>query len=165
MREQDKVLHFRRHDALRHHVILHVAAVVNSQQHDNFAAHSGADRPFQLGELAFANYLPMSRIGSANIFEIEGITDTNGGYGGSTIDSISLTSLGSTALTTAGGSAYTVPAGYLVSLNGFNGTGIATGFLISAANPNAPTIGAAVDVSHSVILPLNLTNTNVAPLF
>jgi hypothetical protein len=108
---------------------------------------------------------PLSTQLDGNIFEIEGITDTNGGYGGSTIDSISLTSLGSTALTTAGGSAYTVPAGYLVSLNGFNGTGIATGFLISAANPNAPTIGAAVDVSHSVILPLNLTNTNVAPLF
>ncbi|MGD0890958.1 MAG: hypothetical protein ABR923_05445 [Terracidiphilus sp.] len=108
---------------------------------------------------------PLSTQLEGNIFAIEGITDTSGGYGGGTLNAVSLTSLEPTPLTLASGSAYTVPAGYQVSLDGFGGTSFATGFLISAANPNAPYIGAAVDISHSVILPLNLTNTNVAPLF
>jgi hypothetical protein len=37
--------------------------------------------------------------------------------------------------------------------------------LHSAANPAAPYIGAAVDVSQHVILPINLSNTSVFALF
>jgi len=97
--------------------------------------------------------------------EIDGITDTNGGYGGGTVNAVSLSSLMPTPFTTAGGTDYTVPTGYVMSLDGFYGTGIGAGFLFSVADPTAPYIGAAVDVTRSVILPISLANSSVTPLF
>jgi len=108
---------------------------------------------------------PLSPELDGNILEIDGVTDTNGGYGGGTINALELESLTPAPLTTTGGSAYTVPSGYVISLNGFYGTNIATGFMLSVATPTAPYIGVALDLSHQVILPLNLTNSSVQALF
>jgi hypothetical protein len=101
----------------------------------------------------------------ANIWEVAGITDTKGTYGGGTVKLVNVESLASTSLTTTSKSPYVVPAGYVVGLSGFYGTSIANGFLISAGNPAAPSMGAVVDVSKQVIVPIGLTNTNVASLF
>jgi hypothetical protein len=119
----------------------------------------------KLPNAVLGSFGPLSPLLDGDILEIAGITDLNGGYGGGTINSAPLTSLEPTPLTTAGGSDYTVPAGYVVGLTGFYGTGIGSGFLFSAANPAAPYIGVAVDVSQNAILPLNLINTNVTALF
>ena len=108
---------------------------------------------------------PISPELDGSILEIDGITDTNGGEGGGTINSTSLQSLEPTPFTTTGGSAYTLPAGYVISVSGFYGTGIGTGFLFSTADPTAPFIGAAVDASKNAILPFNLLNTSVTALF
>jgi hypothetical protein len=118
-----------------------------------------------LPNAVLGSFGPLSPQLDGNILEIDGITDTNGGYGGGTINSVSLTSLAPTPLTAAGGTAYAVPAGYALSLGGFYGTSIGTGFMFSVANPTAPYIGAAVDVSQHVILPINLANTSVIALF
>lgn len=58
-----------------------------------------------------------------------------------------------------------MPAGYEISLSEFYGTGIASGFLFSAANPTAPYMGAAIDVSQHFILPISLENSSVSALF
>jgi hypothetical protein len=108
---------------------------------------------------------PLSPQLDGNLLEIDGITDTDGGYGGGTVNSLSLEFLEPTPLTLSGGGAYTVPAGYVLSLSGFYGTGIGTGFLFSTATSTAPYIGAAVDASQHVILPINLANSSVFPLF
>ncbi|HTW81978.1 MAG TPA: hypothetical protein VME23_20705 [Terracidiphilus sp.] len=112
-----------------------------------------------------ASFGPLSAQLDGSILEINGITDTNGGYGGGTVNAVSLTSLKPTPFTTTGGSDYTVPAGYVMSLDGFYGTGIGAGFLFSVADPTAPYIGTAVDVTQSVILPISLTNSSVSALF
>ncbi|MFZ0305284.1 MAG: hypothetical protein WAL75_21515 [Terracidiphilus sp.] len=112
-----------------------------------------------------ASFGPLSTELEGSLLEIDGITDTKGGYGGGTVNSVGLTSLKPTPFTTASGSAYTVPAGYVISLDGFYGTGVGTGFLFSVADPTAPYIGAAVDVTQDAILPISLANSSVSPLF
>jgi len=108
---------------------------------------------------------PLSPQLDGNLLEIDGITDTNGGYGGGTINTLNVAFLTPARLTAAGGSPYTVPAGYLVGLSGFYGTSTGTGFMFSAANPTAPYIGVAVDLSQHVVLPINLANSSVVALF
>jgi len=55
-----------------------------------------------------------------------------------------------------------VPAGNTLSTTGFFGTTVAVAEFISETTGTV--FSAAVDVSQHVILPLNLSNTNVAPL-
>jgi hypothetical protein len=101
---------------------------------------------------------------AGDIWQVKGITDTKGTYGGGTINLVTVSSsLTPTPLTMTNGDAYTVPAGYYASLDGFYGTTIATG-AFSPASATAASIGAAVDVSKHVIVPLSLANTNVLPL-
>ncbi len=100
-----------------------------------------------------------------NIWDVAGITDTKGTYGGGTINLVNVASLAATPLTTTSEKAYVVPAGYIVSMGGFSGTGVANGFLVSASDPATPSMGVVVDVSEHLIVPIGLTNTNVTPLF
>jgi hypothetical protein len=101
---------------------------------------------------------------SGYVLQIKGITDTTGSYGGATLNLMNVGSLSAAPipLTTPGGATYVVPAGDTLSTTGFYGTTIAVAEFISETTGTV--FSAAVDVSQHVILPLNLTNTNVAPL-
>jgi hypothetical protein len=98
---------------------------------------------------------------AGDVYEISGITDTSGSYGGGTVELLNVGSLAGTPMTTTDGAAYTLPAGYLISMFGFYNTNIAVGTLLSRT-PAVPEIGTAVDVSKHCILPIALANTNVA---
>ena len=98
-----------------------------------------------------------------NVLEITGITDTDGGFGGASLDLLSIGAATAPAkLTLSGGGGYKVPAGYEISVTGFYGTSVAAGGLFSLKG--APAIAVALDVSKHVIVPFTFTNTNVAPL-
>jgi hypothetical protein len=99
-----------------------------------------------------------------DVWEIQGITDTSGGYGGGTIEQLNVGSLAKTAITAAGGAAYTVPTGYGLSMTGFYGTSVAVAQLYSLNSITQHFAAGAIDVSHHVILPLTLANTNVTPM-
>jgi hypothetical protein len=101
---------------------------------------------------------------SGYVLQIKGITDTTGSYGGATLNLMNVGSLSGAPipLTTPAGATYVVPAGNALSTTGFYGTTIAVAEFISETTGSV--FSAAVDVSQHVILPLNLTNTNVAPL-
>ena len=101
---------------------------------------------------------------NGDVWEVQGITDTNGGYGGGTLKQLNVGTLAASAMTTSAGAAYIVPAGYGLSFTGFYGTNIAVGGFVPLTSPTAHSIGAAVDVSQHAILPLDLTNTNVTPM-
>jgi hypothetical protein len=97
------------------------------------------------------------------VLEISGITDTDGGYGGGSLELVlvgSTTSPGKITLT--GGATYKVPATYLLSLTGFYGTPIATGGLVSVSG--GLSVGAVVNVTDKVIVPISVADTNVLPL-
>jgi hypothetical protein len=100
-----------------------------------------------------------------NVILVKDIIDTTGAFGGAVLYQVSVASLNTpVGLTPPGstGAAYVVPSGYQVTFTGFYGTTIATGGLVSLTH--AAGQGVAVDVSHHVIVPLFLTNTNVAPM-
>jgi hypothetical protein len=98
-----------------------------------------------------------------NVLEITGITDTDGAFGGASLDLIAVGAATAPAkITLSGGSSYKVPAGYEISVSGFDGTSVAAGGLFSLKG--APSIAVALDVSKHVIVPFSFTNTNVAPM-
>jgi hypothetical protein len=97
-----------------------------------------------------------------DIWEIQGITDTSGGYGGGTLAQLNVGTLAKTTITATGGAGYTIPAGYGMSMTGFYGTGIAVAQLYSKTSSNFA--AGAIDVSQHAILPLSLANTNVSPM-
>jgi hypothetical protein len=101
---------------------------------------------------------------SGYILRITGITDTTGSFGGATLNLMNVVSLSSAPipLTTPAGATFVVPAGNALSTTGFYGTTIAVTEFISETTGTV--FSAALDVSQHLILPLNLTNTNVAPL-
>ena len=101
---------------------------------------------------------------SGYILRISGITDTTGSFGGATLNLMNVASLSAAPipLTTPGGASFVVPAGNALSTTGFYGTTIAVGEFISETTGTV--FSAALDVSQHLILPLNLTNTNVTPL-
>jgi hypothetical protein len=101
---------------------------------------------------------------SGYILRISGITDTTGSFGGATLNLMNVASLSAAPipLTTPGGTSFVVPAGNALSTTGFYGTTIAVAEFISETTGTV--FSAALDVSQHLILPLNLTNTNVTPL-
>ena len=97
------------------------------------------------------------------VLEITGITDTDGGFGGASLELLAIGVAKAPAkLTLSSGSSYKVPAGYEISVSGFYGTSVAAGGLFSLKG--APAIAVALDVSKRVIVPFSFTNTNVTPL-
>ena len=98
-----------------------------------------------------------------SVLEITGITDTDGGFGGGSLDLVTVGSTGSPSkITLTGGGSYKVPASYLLSFIGFNGTSVASGILSSVKGEAS--MGAALNAATKVIVPLSLADTNVQPM-
>jgi hypothetical protein len=93
--------------------------------------------------------------------QVTGITDTAGGYGGGTFNAVNLGTLASTALTTTGGAAYTVLAGFVPAFTQIANT-IGAGVLAPVSGSGAATLGGAYDLSKDLVVPISMTNTNIA---
>jgi hypothetical protein len=107
--------------------------------------------------LANSTFLDRTTELSGAVFQIRGITDTGGGYGGGILNSVSIAnSLTSTPFTTTGGGTYAVPQNYGGFLLGLSNT-IGAGELTSGALQT----GLAYDVSQRIIAPISLASTNV----
>lgn len=114
-------------------------------------------------DTVFESFGPFATEIGGSVLEITGITDTEGGFGGASLDVLAVGFAAAPAkLTLTGGGSYKVPAGYEISMTGFYGTSIATGGLFSLNG--APAIAVALDVSKHIIVPFSIKNTNVAPL-
>jgi hypothetical protein len=98
---------------------------------------------------------------SGSAVQVTGITDTAGGYGGGTLNAVNLGTLVSTALTTTGGAAYTLPAGFDPGFVQIANT-IGAGVLAPISGSGAATMGGAFDLSKDLIVPISMTNTNIA---
>jgi hypothetical protein len=107
--------------------------------------------------LANSTFLGRTSEFSGAVFQIRGITDTAGGYGGGGLNSLNIAnSLASTPFTTTGGLAYAVPQNYGGFLLGLSNT-IGAGDLTSGALQT----GVAYDISQQLIVPIGMANTNV----
>lgn len=101
-------------------------------------------------------------------WQVTGITDTNGGYGGGTANQVDVSTLADTPFTTTGGSDYVFQAGFLGDLFAISSNDIALGFLLNEpgalynkATPQQN--GIAADLSTSFLYPISLANTYVTP--
>jgi hypothetical protein len=107
--------------------------------------------------LANSTFLGRTTELSGTVFQIRGITDTAGGFGGGSLNSVNIAnSLTSTPFTTIGGGAYAVPQNYGTILVGLSNT-IGAGDLTSGALQT----GVAYDISQQLIVPIGMANTNV----
>jgi hypothetical protein len=98
---------------------------------------------------------------SGSVLQARGITDTNGGYGGATVDAFELRSLTATALTTTTGSGtYLVPTGYTLPAALFLSGSIGSDLLLSVSG--GVSSGIAFDLSKGLIVPVSVPNSAVS---
>ncbi len=121
--------------------------------------------------IAKSVYLPLAIISSHltdSVWQVTGITDTNGGYGGGTANSVNVGTLADTPFTTTGGGDYVFSAGFTGQLFAISSNNIALGFLFNepAVIQGSATLqedGAAADLTKIFLYPVSLTNTYVVP--
>jgi hypothetical protein len=112
---------------------------------------------------ALLSFGPFTSELEGDVLEITGITDTDGAYGGASLELLNVgASSAPVKLTLSGGASYKLPAGYQLSANGFLGTGVAAGGLYSVKG--GPSMGFALDAVKHVIVPFTFSNTNVMPM-
>src|SRR4029077_17343958 len=101
-----------------------------------------------------------------SVWQVTGIHDTNGGYGGGTANVVNVSNLTDTPFTTTGGGHYVFSPGFVGSLFAISSNNIAVGFL-----DNAPAVisgtgslqedGLAADLTKNFLDPVVITNTVV----
>jgi hypothetical protein len=102
-----------------------------------------------------------------NVWQVIGITDTNGGWGGGTAYSVNVSTLVDTPFTTTGGAEYVFGKGFSAGLEAILSTNIAIGILDNssalAGGATPQEDGIAADLTTNFLYPVVLTNTYVLP--
>jgi hypothetical protein len=110
--------------------------------------------------IANSVYAPLALISvslSDSVFQVTGITDTDGGYGGGTANAVDVGTLADTPFTAPAGGDYKFPANFGGELFGISGNGIAAGAfangaaISSGATTTIQEIPVAADLSSNVL--------------
>jgi hypothetical protein len=129
---------------------------------------NGGTAPAPIANSAYAPLAVISTRLVDSVWQVTGITDTDGGYGGGTANSVNVGTLVATPFTTTGGGDYVFSAGFVAELFAISSNNIALGFL----NNSAAVIGsgatlqedsAAVDLTANFFYLVSIPNTYVAP--
>jgi hypothetical protein len=121
--------------------------------------------------IANSVYSPLAIISSHltdSVWQVTGITDTDGGFGGGTANLVNVSNLTDTPFTTTGGGHYVFATGFTGALAAISSNNTAIGDF-----NNAPAViqgtamlhedGAAADLTNNFLLQISLTNTVVVP--
>jgi hypothetical protein len=116
-------------------------------------------------------YLPLAVITpqlTYTVWQVTGITDTDGGFGGGTANTVDVTTLADTPFTTTGGGDYVFGAGFSGGLEALSSNNIAVGIFNNEAaleyhGTPIQEDGAAADLTTNFLYPIVLTNTFVTP--
>jgi len=120
--------------------------------------------------IANSVYEPLAIISNQltdSVWQVTGITDTNGGYGGGTANVVNVSNLTDTPFTTTGGGHYVFSSGFIGSLFAISSNNVAVGLLF-----NEPAVisggslqedGLAADLTKNFLDPIVITNTVVQP--
>jgi hypothetical protein len=121
--------------------------------------------------IANSAYLPLAVITaqlSYDVWQVTGITDTNGGFGGGTAKTVNVSTLADTPFTTTGGVDYVFGAGFSGELEALSSNNVAVGIFeneagfISNGTPLQEN-GAAADLTSNFLYSIVLTNTYITP--
>ena len=99
--------------------------------------------------------------GTGGVWQAKGITDTDGGMGGASMNVVNVSTLADSAFTTTGGGVYHIPAHYEAFLIELGTAKIGIGGLFPTISTLAQR-GLAADVAGKFIIEEADTNTNVA---
>jgi hypothetical protein len=128
---------------------------------------NGGTAPAPIANSAYEQLAVVSPRLTYNVWQVIGITDTNGGWGGSTAYSVNVSTLVDTPFTTTGGADYVFGKGFSGGFAAISSPNIAIGILenSSAVSGGATLVedGAAVDLTTNFLYPVVLTNTYVLP--
>jgi hypothetical protein len=121
--------------------------------------------------IANSVYEPLAIISSHltdSVWQVTGITDTNGGYGGGTANLVNVSNLTDTPFTTTGGGHYVFAAGFSGSLAAISSNNIAIGIINNSAavlsgGGTLEEDGAAADLSSDFLYQIKITNTEIVP--
>jgi hypothetical protein len=128
---------------------------------------NGGTAPAPIANSAYEQLAVISGRLSYSVWQVIGITDTNGGWGGGTAYTVNVSTLVDTPFTTTGGADYVFGKGFSAGLEAISSNNIAIGILnnssalASGATPQED--GVAADLTKSFFYPVVLTNTNVLP--
>jgi hypothetical protein len=96
-----------------------------------------------------------------SLLQVRGIADTNGGYGGGTVNAFNLGSLSATALsTTTGSGTYTVPSGDQILAAGFLSPVI--GSAVVGSLSSMVSSGLAFDLSKGLVVAVSVPSSEVS---
>jgi len=129
---------------------------------------NGGTAPAPIANSAYAPLAIISTRLTDSVWQVTGITDTNGGYGGGTANSVNVANLTDTPFTTTGGGDYVFSTGFVGALFAISSNNIALGLLENAPAAVLGTAtlqedGAAADLTKNFLDPVSLTNTYVQP--
>ena len=99
--------------------------------------------------------------GSASVWQSKGITATDGGLGGASINEVNVATLAASPLTTTGGGVFHIPAHHSGFLYEVSSASIAVGTL-AGSSAALPWIGLACDVAGRFLIEETDANTNVS---
>ncbi len=98
--------------------------------------------------------------GIGGVWQAKGITDTDSGMGGATINEVNVTTLADSPVTTTGGGVFHIPAHHHGFLFAVGSASVAVGTLTGTSTA-LPWIGLAFDVTGKFIIEETDANTNV----
>ena len=128
---------------------------------------NGGTAPAPVANSAYEQLAVVSPRLTYNVWQVIGITDTNGGWGGGTAYSVNVSTLVDTPFTTTGGADYVFGKGFSGGFAAISSPNIAIGILenSSAVSGGATLVedGAAVDLTTNFLYPVAITNTYVLP--
>ena len=128
---------------------------------------NGGTAPAPVANSAYEQLAVVSPRLTYNVWQVIGITDTNGGWGGGTAYSVNVSTLVDTPFTTTGGADYVFGKGFSGGFAAISSNNIAVGILdnSSAVSGGATLVedGAAVDLTTNFLYPVAITNTYVLP--
>ena len=128
---------------------------------------NGGTAPAPIANSAYEQLAVISPGLTYNVWQVTGITDTNGGWGGGTANLVNVSTLADTPFTTTGGGDYVFGKGFSAGLDAISSNNIAIGILDnSSALASGATLqedGIAADLTSHFFYPVVLTNTYVLP--
>ena len=129
---------------------------------------NGGTAPAPIADSAYGALGIISNRLTDSVWQVTGITDTNGGYGGGTANTVNVATLADTPFTTTGGGDYVFSRGFIGALFAISSNNIAVGDLenqpeVISGGATLQEDGVAADLSKNFFYPIVLTNTIIQP--
>ncbi len=117
---------------------------------------NGGTAPAPIANSVYEGLAIISTRLSDSVWQVTGITDTNGGYGGGTANVVNVSNLTDTPFTTTGGGHYVFSPGFIGSLFAISSNNVAVGFLdngpaVSSGTGSLQEDGLAADLTKNFL--------------